>query len=705
MKFVKQYLVAAVVSATFFFILFFTLKDYGMHEDSPFHFLRGQAYLQKILTGEPQFNIVNLASPVFFAGGQRISLYKPNASEELLAPQIRVGSIDENSPTQQEVFAQFLKEVGRRKSFYKHNTWTANYWDSINQSHPAVSDILMALTNRMFYGQIGIVSDIEAYHLYVIIVSSLAIFFLFLFCERAFNRRIAFFSAIILALFPFFFAESHFNIKDPVQMSFFTIAIISFYLWFTDPQTKRWFVAFIVSVFLALGTKWNIVFLPLVLIPWIFLVRKEEKIKQFLTRKNIVIFGSIAVVVPFILLIFAWPYLWTSPIQKLFDTFGFYSTLAVRDTRIELRSLFPLPFGLDGSALLAIITMTPPVELILFFLGAVAIFKKKSNLKVNTLILLWLLIPLIRVVWQGSTFYGSIRNFIEYLPAFAVICGIGADFIVEKFAIKGKVLFVGVALFIVILLLPIFRLHPNENVYYNFLVGGIARAKKIGIYSWSSTYHNVYKQGVNWLNRQAEKKAKLAYLDGTMLAISPLWLRSDIRFGSYFSGFDQRGEYIISLVYPIPPAVFAYHYLNDFLNPVFEVKVDGVVLLRVWKNEKKYLKDNYKSEIKLSRQLQVMIYTRGKRKIWEINLGESKRVSRLMLHIDSKNTNCIERNVVWSIDKDRKEQYFVPNKLDLGGGRREFDFPAINTRIIRFWDVQGDSCLYGADLESVYAIQ
>ena len=101
----------------------------------------------------------------------------------------------------------------------------------------------------------------------------------------------------------------------------------------------------------------------------------------------------------------------------------------------------------------------------------------------------------------------------------------------------------------------IVRLHPYEHLYFNSFIGGIRGVNSIGLYSWETLYDMPYRELAGWLNAHAEKNAKLAYLDGTMLAISPTWLRDDIRIGSYFSGFEAKGEYVASIVYPNPPAV------------------------------------------------------------------------------------------------------------------------------------------------------
>jgi hypothetical protein len=709
MKLIKSCWIGIIIVFVYFFVLFFTLKDYGIHEDSPFHFLRGQAYLQKILTGDSKFAYSGQFSPVFFAPFQRISLYKPNASEEIRAPLRSFGTWQTKDQTIQALFSNSLNKLNQRQSFYKHNIWTADYWDTIDRSHPAISDIFMALSNRIFYEGLGWMSDIEAYNLYVIIAVCLGLFFVYLFCQKVFGTITAIFSILTLAFFPYFFAESHFNVKDPVQMSFFTIAIIAFYFWVINKFSRKWWLILVSAIFLALGTKWNVVFLPLILLPWLWLLRKQKELGLLFKIKKLLFWGALTIAVPFILLINLWPYLWTSPISKLLTIFGFYGTLAVQDAQFAKPSFAPLPLGFDGRALIYIISMTPPIMLIFFIVGLLVIVFKtiKSAHKENILILLWLIVPLLRVIWQQSAILGSIRNFIEYLVPFSIIAGIGISYLIsllkEKFSgFKNLSFIVFLTGYLIIISLPIIKLHPNENLYFNFLVNNLVGAEKIGAYSWMTSYDNLYRQGVDWFNRHAPKNAQLAYLDGTMIAISPLWLRSDIRFGSFYSGFDRKGEYVISLVYPDPPSISIYYYLERFLNPVYEIKVDGVAVLKIWKNDPHFLKSGYAKEKILENIPPIEKKTINKRIIWDLNFGKKEKITRLILKVAQN--NCVEKEGIWSVILGKKEQFFEPYKKILGQEKVEYDFAGDQAETVRFWDVEGKSCLYQAEVDQIYGL-
>lgn len=732
----KRYLPGLIISLLYFIILFVTLPNYGMNEDSPFHFLRGQTYLQELLTGDPKFSSSDSHSPVFFIPGQRISLYKPNASEELstFSPIRPIGFYQTDQTLQQEHKKNIIK-TGRRDSFYKHNAWSINYWDiPQNQGHPAVSDMLTAVTNRVFYEGFGLTGDVEGYHLFVVFASALAVFIVYLFAKKAFGESAAIFSALTLALFPFFFSESHFNIKDPVQMSFFSVSVISFYFWISKKFSLRWYFVFTISLFLALGTKWNIFFAPVIVLPWVFFLKKE--VRFFWLR--IFALGSLSLIIAFGLLIMIWPFLWTDSLLKLVNTFTFYGSLAFKDIRIQSPSSFKLPLGFNATALLRVITMTPPPMLIFLFTGLITLIlgKVKTRYKEGLLVLLWFIIPILRVSRQETETLGSIRNFMEYLPAFAVICGVGASFLLmkiqaagnkiwnpglqsdrseieKKHSVKSKnkswdslIHYIAPATLILfyfgLLFIPLYRFHPNENIYFNFIAGGLKGAKDLKLYEWEGSYDNVYRQGIAWFNTHAEEKARLAHLDGTMLSISPLWLRDDIRYGSFFSGYAARGEYVISLVYPDEPHVFGYNYLSKFLVPVYSLKIDGVDVLKIWKNDPKFTNPLYKNQVSLDQKFTPKKHILDGRIIWDIGLGRSMTVTKLLINYES---HCSEPKGVWSVILKGKEKFLSLNETALNNDQKEIDFPAEQADIIRNWDVEGNGCIHNLKVDKIFILE
>lgn len=698
----KQHLLPAILLASVFIIIgVATLSHYGMHEDSPFHFLRGQYYLERILGRSGKFALPPLRSPVMFIPGQRVSYYKPNASEELFAPLRAIPGQEEGSSLQKSLRG-LMTATGSRISLYKHNAWGANIWELMdNQGHPAVSDMLMAATNRVAFEFLGVLGDVEGYHIYSLIVVAVSLVFLYAFVADAFGSYAAVISAVSLAMYPLVFAESHFNIKDPVQMGYYTMAVVSFYFTITRRLSVDWFVLFVLSVFLALGTKWNILFAPLVLIPWAVTVWWKSPDLRGIGWSRMLLFGAAGVVLPLIILVFAYPFYWTQTVYKVLNTFSYYATLAVKDLRFQQPSPVPLPGGFDGRAILYILSMSPPIMLVLAILGGLGIAARtfRGKHKAGLLIALWFFVPLFRVMWQLSEVFGSIRHFMELLPAFAVFVGVGLAGIVGWISrtplgqkLKRGIL-QGVFLFAYILAngIILVGLHPYEHVYFNRFIGGIEGAQRIGLLTWESLYDMPYRKIAEWMNINAEPNARLAHLDGTMFAISPIWFRDDIHIGSFFSGFEGKGEYIASIIYPKPPAVFPYNYLMSYVQPVYEVKVDGVVVAAVWKNDLKHTKivgvPRVIQEHELARHSSI---DQG---ILRVDTILPTALDILTVTVEVPDIRCITvRNLVWNVIADGEPVYMFPWISDVGPTSAVLSFPGIRGKTVRYLDLEKTGC-------------
>ncbi len=456
-----------------------------------------------------------------------------------------------------------------------------------------------------------------------------------------------------------------------------------------------------------------------------------------------IFFALLATLIAFVLLVAAWPFLWDETITRLINTFTFYSTLGFKDPRVqEIKTTFSLPLGFGATEIVRIASMTQPTMLLFFLIGFIAlIFRKvKTKHREGLLVLLWFIIPILRVSRQETETLGSIRNYLEFLPAFAIIAGVGISLLLRKLTsqqvaeeegfpsarrsgdtrrqsstdgressdriwnTKYKVILtLTILLYVGILSIPIIKLHPNQNLYFNFLVGGLKGAKNLKLYQWETSYGNLYRQAINWLNESASKKSRVAHLDGTMLSISPLWLRGDFTYGSFFSGYNQGGEYVVSLAYPDPPPVFAYNYLDRFLYPVYTLEINDVPVLKIWQNEKNLLRTGFEKQKQLKQILSPKRYFLDQRKVWDLKLDKKQWVTRLIISVPEE--NCGNEKGVWSVVLEDKEKFLSLEDFSLDETRREIDFPAEAADIIRFWDVQGNSCLYNAEVESVDFIE
>ncbi len=609
----KKNLILSIVASLIFFIIgFFNIYDYGISWDEPTHFKRGQAYLRYFLTGEKDF--------------QKAPVYNLNEAR-----------------TNQHYHS---------RSIYQVDAFNVDYYLEKDGGHPPLNGILAAAFNLIFYQKLGIMGDVESYHLFEIFISSILVGTIFLFAAETFGLIAGIATAIFLATYPLFWAESHFNIKDPIETTFFTLTLFWFYRGIIEKKAKFILLSSI-SAGIALGTKFNILFAPVIIFFWL-LVRhfyfKGEVLETILKKKMtlaLLIFPATAV------FIFAatWPYLWQDPIGNTTQVFKYYKDIG---TETDFQPNFFIG-SWNTYALRWIIYTTQPIMLIFLGLGIISIFFYKGRKKeVLIFWLIWLILPIFRVSVPKATIYGGVRQIMEYIPAMALIAGVGVEYLIQnlKFKIQNSNLkfkifnskleflpFAFCLLILIISLIPIIRLHPNENVYFNLFAGGVKGAVDSKIPAAGNSFGNTYLQGVHWINENTEKNAKVALVQGTTLNMPSYKFRSDIQYSNYhWSGIKREGEYLIELTYNYEVRVYLYawEYVEKMLDPVFVVKSDGAPILKIWKNDLAHTKADYKkSEVQFEGKLDLKV----KDSSLHITLPEEVVLSRIAV-IFKKDDYC-----------------------------------------------------------------
>lgn len=527
----------------FFIYSFFSISDYGINWDEPIHFYRGQAYLNFFSSvGQKTYGDL---------GNQRTSVYKDRNHEPV-------------------------------------------YYLSNDCCHPVLNGILYSLSNKIFFERLGLLPDIEAYSLMGIMLSSFLVFLLTWFVVSEFNVISGIIAGVSLFIYPVFLAETHFNVKDPPETVFYATCLILIYY---AVKKLSWKMLILAGIFfgLAWGSKFNILFLPILIIPWLifhFFINKNNALfKRLQTKLFFLLIIPIIVILGFVIFFASWPYLWQSPIDNMISVFAWYKHIGT-STNYESEFLF---FGFNIYPIVWIIFTTPLAILILSAIGVIeslqTIAKKDKKKSLLLLVLLWFFVPIVRASLPNASIYGGVRQIMEYIPAMAVLSGIGVSSLNKRFKSKNLRFFLSVliACLFIFNVLEIVKIHPNETVYFNQLAGGLKGAYRKNIPEAGGDLGNVYKQGIDWVNGHAEKNSKLTLLNNGISAIPSVFIRKDISFSyDYWSGQEQKGEYIMSTTQVGWDSVLPdkANYLKNSLKPIFEIKVDGAPILKIWKNEK-----------------------------------------------------------------------------------------------------------------------
>lgn len=676
MKLIK-YLLILLVPTTFLIIGTLTLKDYGFNWDEPIHFIRGQAYFRFLTTGKVDYSDLNI--------------YPVKQVESFI-------SSNQNTLSFEEVIGELQKDEKIKRSYFQSDTYPYKDFKKLDEGHPPIGGILAASLNYVLYQRLNVMGDLESHHFAEVVSAFIIILAVAFLTYKKFGVLASVAASFALSFYPLFFSESHFNIKDPMLASFYGLTIIFFYLGVTE---KKIYKILLSGVFLGLatGVKFNTIFVPFILGPWYlyYLIKNLLKDKRNFIKNNIFVWISIFTVpiLAFIIFYGFWPFLWENTFENISKIVGYYRQIGI-GTPGEMATY--IKNGWNTYPIIWIIYTTPIPILIFTTLGIIfSLAKIVKGKDFYLLILLWLFIPILRVSWPNAGIYGGVRHIMEYIPALAILSGIGVYFLIMVAPFK-KIMTVAILGSLVFVAWEMVKIHPNQNVYFNQLVGGLSGARDKKIPYWGNTYGNVYLQGVEWMNKNAEPNAKLGLAIATMGNLPKQKLRADIDFyNGYWSGTNRKGEYEMEMDFDwFPRNWYSFQYMEVYLNPVYVVEVEGVPLLKIWKNDLEHTKKGYEKEISyFAKRIDYSDYK------LLIDMGQEVIVTRLKVEHKSKDCDPINAghvatsidNSKWSIETDPLSPQ-VPPVLDIfDKDTFVFLFPARKARYILVDPRSNNSCL------------
>ena len=539
---------AFVLIGVYFVVSIVTLPHYGVNWDETAHATRGQAYLYYFLTGKKQYD--------------------------------------------QALFGQ-----GGKSSFYQMENLAFGYQMKRDGDHPVFSDIASSLFNFVFYQRLGILGDFESYHLYGVALVTAFLLFLYWWVARTYGTFAALVSVISLTLYPLFYGESHYNVqKDIPEAVYVTVTALVFYeAWLR--RSTRWMIASGIVAGAALGTKLNIIFLSVPIGLWLFALGAKRVLHHFVLSSRPFRFAFfLAPIIAFGIFFGSWPWVWQNPVKNIAQSLGYYRQIGLTTAPMMLGNYYV--WGFNTYAAQWIYFTTPIVTLILAVVGIAGTvwFGLKEKYKTSLYVLFLFLIPILRVSLPMTSIYGGVRQIMEYIPPMAMLAGVGAGFLIKIYKNYTRykhykdysfLLQVLILLSFIPITLKMISMHPNESVYFNPIIGGLAGARERNIPGWGNSLGSTYRQGVRWINAHAEEGAKVAMAFELLSSIPKSDFRPDIKYSNlYRSGQKREGEYIIGITHQGDSARYLnYRYVQNFLVPLYQVVVDGVPLLKVWKND------------------------------------------------------------------------------------------------------------------------
>jgi len=375
----------------------------------------------------------------------------------------------------------------------------ARYWRD-GQAHPPLGKLCIALSMVTF----GIGADlITAARIAPAVQFALAAMVLYLWvCPRR-GQLAGIAAAATFALMPRIFAHGHFaNLEMPTVL-LWLLTIIAFE---KGIRNRRWSVACGALFGLALLTKVNAVFLPVVLAPWGIAFHRRKAVRNLI---------AMAAIGPALFLL-GWPALWRDPFggawSYLTDKAGrmIVPTYYLGTTYADRFAPFHYPFVM-------LLATTPLPVLAAAGAGATQCVRRLRAAwreAPREALLLWgVCVPALVLALPAAPKYDGVRLMLPAYPFLAVLAAEGAAWAWERLRRKlKKPRTVGQALAAVAalwLLAPVVMFHPFQLCYYGELVGGPWGAEKLGFETtyWGDTLNG---DALAWLDRHVPERGRVA---------------------------------------------------------------------------------------------------------------------------------------------------------------------------------------------------
>ncbi len=398
------------------------------------------------------------------------------------------------------------------------------FWDARSEQQPGFLKLWAALTAPLVDDLLPVLA---ALRFGTTLLVALLCASMYLFVAHAWGRAEAVAAVGALLTMPRTFTHAHLFALDAPVMALTFIALHGFFLCARD--RSWWWAAAGAAVWgLALSTKVNALFVPLIVIPWLVLCARDALLPVLVCGASI---GPLCFLA-------SWPWLWHDTIARL----GAYLHFHAQHWQIDV-TYFGTKYRTAPWHYPAVMTLvtTPALTLVETVVGAVRIMRARARCpavngwrerwadpnwrrRAAAALLGWaLLVNFALNSLPATPKYTGVRLFQPVFPLLAIVAGLGIAWVGrgvfarvqsalgESSASLPKIALASV---LALALLPqaraVLAFHPYELSYYNELIGGLPGAERAGmeVTHWGETY--LWAAG--WLNRNAPQNA-LAWIE------------------------------------------------------------------------------------------------------------------------------------------------------------------------------------------------
>lgn len=357
-------------------------------------------------------------------------------------------------------------------------TYSERNYGTLLQMPSVIFELTAQDLGDVFYGR----------HLYTFILCFLGYIAFFFLLKTLFRSNLmGLLGALMVALYPRFFAEQFYNIKDMVFVSTFMICMLTTVKLIKSRFSKRWILAFAVSVVVSANVRIvGIVFLLLMLgylLVDFIMGRTMQSAGYDMRCKHPFLCSAGLVLIWLVLYIAILPITWKHPLHGVLDVFAQFSQYDNWDSTIVFMGEVIGKTEIPWYYVPIWILVSVPVWYLLLFAAAAAagigLCAKRIRNKDGFLLLLvtrykyvvWcvmlMVVPWLGIVLMHSTLYNGWRHCYFFLPPLILFALFGVDYLRKK---GEKYLIALLAVIILgsgIQIAWIWNNHPYEMVYFN----------------------------------------------------------------------------------------------------------------------------------------------------------------------------------------------------------------------------------------------
>lgn len=418
----------------------------------------------------------------------------------------------------------------------------------------------------------------QASHILNLCTASVVILFTFLLTRHLFSRRVACFAVVFLLGFPQFLAHAHYNPKDIPLMLF--VLMTSYFFLRSLSRKNVWLLllsAFLFGASIAMKVS-AILMAPVFLVTYIVSVLPEFRcspMKRFCERQILLVLSSTLLLIMGAVVL--WPSAWSDLHLIPSSVVFFLGHSFWPGQELFMGTMYrgaDLPWYYTPFQFLV---STPVLTILFFTIGAVLLVRKYRSFGSSEAVFLslWILVPLLTSLKPELVRYDGIRQFFFILPPILIIASLGFDRILSWILTRLSSRWIALAMMTALVLSlahEVFILHPFEGSYRNEVVRLLNfkdMDRRYEIEYWGASY----KQGLDWLNANAESDAEICVPVAGLL-ISWYEPRADLTFNcskqtNYVMFFTRYTE--------LKQNVF------DSLQPIFTIERMGANLLKIYR--------------------------------------------------------------------------------------------------------------------------